>query len=376
MIYLAMFGLSFILLIVGSSRSIQYKFVKKGCNLVALTLPILMAALRADTVGTDLKVYVIPFYQRAVSSNTFDELYSIFNYQLLSDPGYFIVTWLCTRISKDYHFGFFAYELIIIIFTYFGFKRYNKVQGIKISIPIAMLLYYLMSYNASLNIVRQMLAVSVVFFAVSFLFERKIKTYIIISLVAILIHSSGIITIPILIMYLFLTTDRKLTDKQSLQRGVLFVLCLIGVILFAENAINFLVDHKIIRNNYLNYLRGGAFETSRVALSVLMAPTVYFVLAVLNYRHIKKKEPHGLFLLMCALINYIAAFCSGVSVYLSRFSHYFTPFVIILLLKEIESLRGENKKQWKIFAVCIALLFWIFEILIRNYGETLPYIMR
>ncbi len=376
MIYLAMFGMSFIFMLIGSSRSIQYKFIKKGCYLVALALPITMAALRADTVGTDLKVYVILFYQKAVVSNTFDELYSIFNYQLLSDPGYFIVTWLCAQVSKDYHFGLFVYELIMIVFLYLGLKRYNKIPGIKISIPIAVLLYYLMSYNTTLNIVRQMLAVSIVFFAVSYLFERNIKAYIIISVIAILMHSSGIITIPILIMYLFLTTERKMTDKKSLQRGIIFVLCLIGVIFWAENAINFLVNHKIIRVNYLNYLSGGAYETSRVAFSVLMAPTVYFVLAVLNYGYIKRKEPHSLFLLMCTLINFIAAFGSGVSVYLSRFSHYFTPFVIILLLKEIESLTKQNKKQWRVLVVCVACVFWIFDTLIRNYGDTLPYVMR
>ena len=255
MIYLVMFSMSFILLLMAKSNSIRYNFVRNILTFIALALPVMMAALRAETVGTDMKVYVIPFYEKAVTSNTFNELYGIFNYQLLSDPGYFMLTWLCSRISDDFHVGLFFYELIVIVFTYKALKRYNGVNGIKISIPLAMLWFYMMCFNQSLNIVRQMIAVSIIFFATSYLFNKNYKLFIVWSIIAILMHSSAIISLAIGIMYIFLSSDKIMTDKQSLKKAVIFVICLCIIIIFADNGIRYLVDHRILRANYLNYLQ-------------------------------------------------------------------------------------------------------------------------
>lgn len=198
----------------------------------ALAMPIMMAALRAETVGTDMRVYVIPFYEKAVVSNTFEELYSVFNFQLLSDPGYFMLTWLCSRISEDYHVGLFFYELIIICFFYGALIRYKRAIGIKISIPFAMLWFYLLCFNQSLNIVRQMIAVSIIFFATSFLFERKYRQYVIWSVLAVLMHSSAVISLAIGAMFIFLNSDKIMTDKKALRKGIVFIIALCIIIFF------------------------------------------------------------------------------------------------------------------------------------------------
>lgn len=375
MIYLVMFSMSFILLLMAKSNSIRYNFVRNILTFIALALPVMMAALRAETVGTDMKVYVIPFYEKAVTSNTFNELYGIFNYQLLSDPGYFMLTWLCSRISDDFHVGLFFYELIVIVFTYKALKRYNGVNGIKISIPLAMLWFYMMFFNQSLNIVRQMIAVSIIFFATSYLFNKNYKLYIVWSIIAILMHSSAIISLAIGVMYIFLSSDKIMTDKQSLNKAVIFVICLYIIIIFADNGIRYLVDHRILRANYLNYLSGGDYQTTRVAVSTLIAPLMYFFFAIIHYDKLKRRDENSLFLLMCVLMNFMASFGSGISTYLSRFSFYFIPFVMLTLLKEVESFKGKYKLQWKLFFTCLICFVWIFEILIRNYGETIPYLL-
>ena len=369
-----MFLLSFILLLLAESKNIQYRFIRNLCGFFALAMPIMMAALRAETVGTDMRVYVIPFYEKAVVSNTFEELYSVFNFQLLSDPGYFMLTWLCSRISEDYHVGLFFYELIIICFFYGALIRYKRAIGIKISIPFAMLWFYLLCFNQSLNIVRQMIAVSIIFFATSFLFERKYRQYVIWSVLAVLMHSSAVISLAIGAMFIFLNSDKIMTDKKALRKGIVFIIALCIIIFFSDSGIRYLVNHRILRANYLNYLSGGEYQTTRVAISTLIAPSLYFFFALLNYNSMKNKNRNSLFLLMCVFMYFMASFGSGISTYLSRFSFYFVPFVILTLGEEVESIPVKYKGQWKLFFTSLLGIFWVFEILIRNYGETIPYL--
>lgn len=217
-------------------------------------------------------------------------------------------------------------------------------------------------------------SVSIAFFSIGFLLEGKNKIFIFLSIVATLFHSSGIICFAILGMYKFLKMNNNKSDVKQLVRALFFIAALVVVLMMGDYVIRFLVEQRILRRNYLNYLSGGDYATARVAFSTLVAPAIYLAISLSGYNRIKKMSIDSLFFLMAALIYFFAAFGSGISTYISRFSYYFLPLVLIMLLMICKSYRKQNRPI--MYAIITVFVFgvWYYEIVYRGYGETVPYL--
>ena len=372
MIYIVTFSISTIVFAIVEYSRIQYKAVRNILCFIGLLLPVMLAALRADTVGTDVEVYGISFYKSAINASSFSDYYEIFNYQLLSDPLYFVLTLICAKISSDYHFGFFVYAILTVGLYYKGLVYFKKKYNI--SATLGMLLFFLTMFNPSLNIIRQMIAVSIAFFSIGFLLEGKNKIFIFLSIVATLFHSSGIICFAILGMYKFLKMNNNKSDVKQLVRALFFIAALVVVLMMSDYVIRILVEQRILRKNYLNYLSGGDYATAKVALSTLVAPAIYFAISLSGYNRIKKMSTDSLFFLMAALIYFFAAFGSGISTYISRFSYYFLPLVLIMLLMICKSYRKQNRTIMYSIITVFVFGVWYYEIVYMGYGETVPYL--
>ena len=160
-IYISVFLSSTVFLYAG--EKIKDKKLNRFLIVIGLLIPSIIAACRADSVGTDVLVYGKAFYTQAVSSSSFITYVISKVDSMFSDFGFYFLTYILSRFFKDYHIGFFVYAILVQVFFYIAFKRCKKLFNTPVW--FAMLLINLFLYNISLNLMRQCIAVPIAFFA-------------------------------------------------------------------------------------------------------------------------------------------------------------------------------------------------------------------
>lgn len=368
MIYILTFSLSSILFFKSEKR----QKLSQLYSVLAIFVLSLLAALRADAVGTDVKLYIMPFYDRASGYFTFSSFFSFWGVDALtSDPLYFFITYHLAHLFPDYHVGFFVYEFIIIGFIYMALKRYRKTY--EFPAWLCMLWLSLLLYNVSLNATRQMIAVSITFFATTYLLEERYKKYFLWTIIATLFHSSGILALGTFFIYWIVKSKSGFeSEKKQMIKGGIFTIVFGLLLSLAQPLIRFMVRLGILRTNYLNYLSNGAYASDGLALSVLVAPLIYLVIVGIRYRATSKLNRNYIFFLMCTLTNFVLSFGTAISTDIVRMTYYFIPFTGMSMLLSISSRR---KNRTMLYIAVTLLLFgaWLHDFVICGYGETYPY---
>lgn len=160
---------------------------------MAITLAV-VSAIRFD-VGWDYANYFNVLIRGK------DYLWSFIMWEPLNQLAV-IFTWI---VSYPQLF-FMAYSFLTIFFVWKGIREITK------DAPLALLIYFFVPlfYLESLTLVRQHLAISIVFYAITFLIEAKYIKYAILVILASLIHFSAIIAFTLLFLPLTSILNRKL----------------------------------------------------------------------------------------------------------------------------------------------------------------------
>lgn len=355
------------------SDYIENKYLKKCTICLALLVPALLAGVRSSSIGTDVETYAISYFNEAHASSSFAEFFTIHNSSLLSEPLYYLSTYALARVFDDYHWALFMYQLITVCFGYFGMKRCKKIFNTPIY--LGMLIYYLMLYNYSLNIIRQCIAVSIVFYAITLLFEKKYKRYFVFTLIAIGFHTSAIIALVFLPMYLLLHQEEKITLRKQMTRGAIFLIILAIVISLGSTIIQQLVDMGILRAWYTEYLSTGKYATDVSYISIIsfIPQLLYLIVLLLHYKITFVKGQESMFFLMNAIVVLLMPFLYLVSRFSSRLGYYFwLPLTVSLV-----NVTLCYEKKSRLFVRILLLLFigaiWYREIVVLGYNETVPY---
>lgn len=164
------------------------EFLDKGKKVISqafATFLAIISAIRYD-VGFDYPVY----YEVAAQQGDF--LWEFLRFEFISKIIVFIV-WL----FKVPYLIFFIYSFLTIYFVFQGLKRLMP-DGLHIGLFIYAL--FPLFFIDSFSLIRQHLAIALIFYAISFLLNRRFLPYIIIVCISGLIHSGSFITILLIPM--------------------------------------------------------------------------------------------------------------------------------------------------------------------------------
>ena len=123
--YLFAFLASVLLLML--SEKIKDPLIRRPVVFLSLAIPIVLAAIRSPMIGTDVRYYAIPHFNRALSCPNFSVFLKKFDVSLTSEPLYAFILFAGSRISKNYHIVLLFYQTITISFMYLGFSRLKKI---------------------------------------------------------------------------------------------------------------------------------------------------------------------------------------------------------------------------------------------------------
>lgn len=387
MIYLMTFGISCLLFQLSESG---YAKRKKSLKIIlvflAICVPSLLAGLRDSSIGTDVELYGNSWFR-------FTRLFNLKEYLDFAQRCsvgviYALLNYVVALFTDDVKIFYFILSFLETAMIYFGIKHINnseryiwndkikiKKRGSEISLPFAMFCYYTIFYNNTLNLLRQSLAITIVFLAYGFLVNRKYKTTIFLLILAVLSHSSAIFSFIILPLYLI---SGKFKSKFNVLMFdlVIFSVTAIAMIVY-KPILNFLVSHRILSSRFFTYMEetvvGG--RMIRTVFWFLLAFFAYIAFyKMINFRSDNK------FIISC--ISMSAAFSLITfmgNVFAIRMAFYFdvSAIAFIPMIPKIYKFKiGKDRNmKYLVYILLIILLIgrWYLDYVRSLNGQTYPY---
>lgn len=167
---------------------------------LSILVPSCIGGLRDLSVGKDVLLYGTEFFQYAKSCDSIRELFENMD---STEYGYFLLNYLCVRFCNNIHFFLWFsefFKLSLMIAAVWFFRK-------KVSSSIIIFSYMIFFWILGLSMLRQSLALSLCFYSLTFYYNKKFTSFILIVLTAYFFHNSAfaMLFLPIadLIFYIF-----------------------------------------------------------------------------------------------------------------------------------------------------------------------------
>ncbi len=375
-VYLIGFAISVALIALSEKRQFKVFFLSSA---VALLIPCLIAALRADSIGTDVEVYIKPLMNEALKADNIKEYYSSYwnyswsdRYVVDFEYGFSFMVYLLTKLTRSQPVVLFAIAALIIVPVYVALARNRKNSPVW----LGMLVFYLLFYNATLNMLRQWIAMAFLLLAFQFLKEKKYWPTVLLSASALLFHYSSIIAVPIYAVYWFLQWSNRYTLQESnlkITGGVialilistvsLMVILNLDVVLKLMSAIGF--------DRFSNYLEGNSM-TLLVNQIIIRLPLL--LLFVIYWKQLCRYTQAASFYFVMLVLDLIAAQLISIDTYAFRIGQYFLLYAIIAIPELYTSLKKPlTRNLTTVFIIAYLLAYWFYNYVIQLRHETYPY---
>lgn len=364
-IYFLSFIIAIILLYF--SERTNKKIINRILVLAAILIPSFVAGARDFGVGRDTIAYAQAAYNWA-------QIYDFKEYIIrFSDSALLYTVWyLIIHATKSSFWLMFLTELFIESFVYLGLTCNKKKKS---NVWIGMLLYYTLFYTYSLSLVRQSVAVSILFWAYNkYLIHKDYKKYFILCLIAFTIHPTSIISVVLIFTHKLFDSENY--SKQSFyKRAFIYFMTVVGVfgiIAISGKLINYLIT---INANYLYYQENASnFKDTFVSWAIFAAITmlIYIVSFVMKSNRDKRFYNYTIFLGLVVFWTNLVANNSY------RISLYFLIQLLVLISDSI-CMRKNCTVQVRNSLILSSLLFfacfavWYVMVVRMHLNDIYPY---
>lgn len=339
--YIFAFVISAAVLAMGEKRNFK-PFIALG-----LVVPIFIAGFRYD-VGTDYGTYLSNIaWLEGVSVSMY-----IRDFMTHLEPTFYVFTQVAFLFNYP-ELVLFIYSAISILFFYGALK----VSGVRHK-PLVYLLFLLVMFPMSFNMVRQFAAISVAVYAVTLLFNHNQKKYYLFTIVASLLHVSALVNVIALVVYRRISRKSKRTVLSS---RLFFSLFTIGLVIA-------ITSYGLQKYNYL-------FEFGSATANLNFIPRVLMLLGVLSLWYTSRLtyRKYKLFIDL-GVVGVVLGIAGFFIPYGDRLALYFLPFIIMLLPLSIYHLMPEGKKHLASLAiVSIATVYFIMSYYVMGSHSIIPY---
>jgi len=307
----------------------------------------LLSALRYD-VGADCMTYY-----RNFDYIVRNDYFGIASYE----PGFIMLYQIVGYFFKDPQSIIVASSIIINILV--GKKIYNTSPYPILSLYCYLSFYF---YFISLNVIRQFVAISIVFYFMDYAFLKGIKNkliFIIICLFASTFHSIGIFGL----FYFLLSRFRH---NMWVKMGTLL---LAGTfVVTAKTFTSYLFTYLPSYELYADYGREGSSKTLIAILSMMLIISWFFQKKGDSY--IKNYNLYQNLIAVGLLLNCLA----DANIMFSRFSYLFIINLIIIIPLLISKINTSNSSivVAKLILIILSFSYCLLNLSINN-GSVVPY---
>lgn len=308
---------------------------------------VLVAGLRANTVGIDTKNYIAPYIDGT--------------YKYQTNKGFVFVTDLFIGWA-DPNTYIFGLSLIIYTLIVVGIWKLRD----RVNVTVMMTFFFMGMYLPSLNIMKQYLAFSFICFSIHFVFKKRYFLFLIFIAIATTIHFVSILSLLFLILYfLCYWNEQKIETKKLIILTV--VVLVVGLAIMYPLYLKDIIDRKIKA-----YLSNVTFTFGLFGIFQLI---VCFAITFMYTSNVRKENSNDAFYLsVLMLIGAIGVMAGYFYKYLNRLFSNFMIFEFAALSLFWKKVDGEQvvTTRFKPLYQGLALFMIIFpfiSILVRDgYG--------
>lgn len=310
-IYIIVFIISLLFLYFSEKVEKKSKVLKFVFVLLSLITVSLLACNRAETIGTDILVYVKPYFDY-IKNYGVVWLYRNSNCEIL----YLFLNYLIIIVGGNFKVLLFTITFLISL-IYYIYAKENRESNILITYSV----YLFVIFGITLNLVRQSIAMVIVLYSTKYLKKHQFKRYLMMILIACGFHSTAIIMIALYFIYCFFGTN-----FENLVKMIISLISLI-IVFLSKEIINYLyVFFNKFDSNYIErYINHNLdFNLSWEIVKI----TIFIVLMVLlkyNKERIDNKYDKNYFHFckFLLILDLIFFQLGAIFKYSERFSYYF-----------------------------------------------------
>ena len=355
MISFLVYGLTFACTLCGANLS-NKNFKNKGSKIfgaLMIFVPLLLVAgLRANTVGTDTQlVYYEYFYQRFGASNDSIFATSEFCFALLAKISY--------HLTHSYNGFLTIVGAFIAFFSTIGILKSSQDEKTIYSA----LVFLTFVFFDSLNLVRQMCAVSMIFAALDLLKKDRPIHFLVVLVISCFFHNSALICALIFVFYLL---SKK---KNSTLKALLLVI--LGLLPFVLPFVFDILSNISYFEKYVKLYSNLNFDISISNIALFIYNLPIYILVLVNYKKILKEDKFSYTLLLMCYMSAVCTLFKFSMVWLTRLTLYFSISYAYLIPKCIKYSKDKNLLSVVVILYCI--VYFIFYYCIRGNSNIYPY---
>lgn len=376
-VYLIGFAASLILIAMTEKKRTRIFVIASA---IALLIPCLIAGLRAQTIGTDVMVYVKPLTQAAIMA---DDLNDYFNsywyaswrnlYAMDYDIGFSLLVYVVAQLTDSLGAVLFAIQACMILPIYLALTRTRK----QFPVWLGMLVYYFLSYNCTLNMMRQWVAMGFLLLAFQILTEKKLCLTLLLTAVACMFHSTALIALPLYLIYWalnFLHGKRLVHNNFQIGAPMVVVMCLNVIAVAALFCLPLIVKvlSAVGLEHFNSYLVGNELRlmTNQIVLRI-----PFFLLLLLNWKDLTNQSKLAPFFLCMLLFDTVAAQLLSVDDMAFRIASYFSLYSILWLPRVCACNQQPLAQRFStVFLVVYCVFYWYYNYVYSMRHGTYPYV--
>jgi Na+/phosphate symporter len=324
---------------------------KKLCfALIVFLQLVFLLGLRNCNVGTDTNTYIQMYNTVASEPNIQNALETWY------EPGFACLSWVISCIWNNSQFYLFVVGIITMLLFFRYIWRNTTNLWMSIYLFVGLQFYYL-----CFNTMRQALAMAILMNSIELIEKKKYKPFLLVILLACLIHQSSIIFLIILLL-----SKIKFTTK------ICFIIlsCSISICILMDPILKIIVS---IVPRYAVYFNSVFFSIGNL-IHPLMYLLIFIFVSILS-KYMIKQNTHTNLLLMMSLMT-VALYIVSIRVYLLvRLVYYFAIPLVILIPLVIGKTSNVKTKRFFYVAVTICIFVYNFFILKSGTNGIVPYIL-
>lgn len=356
------------------SKNENSRYVPIVISLFAIIIISALAGARDSTVGTDTANYGDYLFLLAKHSSSIEKYNYLISRSVYDvNIGYSLFTYFVTKLFNSRFMYYFSIQLLTIVPIYISI--YRLTGGKRILLP--MMIYCIYLFPISLNLMRQLIAVSITTLAVSFYIENKKIIYIILTLLSVQFHTSAAVCF-LLIPFSFIS--KLIRNNNNINYGIQniqvrkILIPLISIVLFILIILNF---STIIQNASIIFpsLSRYASYTRNINGSIgLYSNAFNLILCIITLYYCRNNQQESLNTVMIYIVfSMVFSITSYFNPAVGRISYYCQAAVIPLVCYLSNSINKRYRRKLDASLLTILLVNFIYSYCINNYNEIIPY---
>lgn len=345
--------------IVSSSILSLYKLKNIIVRHISLVLSVLIPSVFAGiryNVGTDYPNYFWTFeHLKGVNFNWIltDSLH--FN----MDRGFLLISKILSLIfSSKAIFGIWGFIILTFVVVTL-YKQYHEYD-----IGLIYFLFLLLYYFSSFNILRQVVAASIVFYALKYVIDGKYIRFLVCVAVAASIHFSALLALPIWFLW-----NHKTNKSIGITKKWTVLLVAFLFVTLWQRILQYLAVYNIASiTKYLGYLSGN--DHSNTSFLVKLVLTYIFFTLQTNIQ--RDDEKIGFFILLFSIgmfIDYTGYYSS----FVKRSGMYYSMGEVILFSR-ITCLFSDNSRAIaKGIIMILMIVYFTLSAFVLKQGGLIPF---